>query len=326
MPTALQPPRPLRGHPSEGGELGVLHSATASSEGVVQLNLLYPQTFMENSLTQHSNIQIGSHQIANEQKAALMCGLNVLESLDLALEVATKCQKICLKLNIPFIFKASFDKANRSSLASFRGPGLKKGLEWLESIKSTLGVPILTDVHEPHQAGRVAEVADILQLPAFLARQTDLVTAIATTGKPIHIKKPQFISPQEVHLIVEKCKQAGNSHTIICERGSCFGYNNLVVDILGFRELKKFFRPVSFDISHSLQLPGAGGGKAGGRGEQALDLALAVATQKIAAFFLEVHPEPKQAKCDGASATKLGDLEDFLTRLYAVDTFVKNLT
>ena len=274
-------------------------------------------------MTQNSSIQLGSYRLSNERRAALICGLNVLESLDLALEVAAQCQSICLKLDIPFIFKASFDKANRSSLASYRGPGLEQGLEWFKAIKSSLQVPILTDVHEPQQAARLAEVADMLQLPAFLARQTDLVSAIAATGKPIHIKKPQFIAPQEAHLIVEKCKQAGNHQAMICERGSCFGYNNLVVDILGFRELKKFSTPVSFDITHSLQLPGAGGGKAGGRGEQALDLALAVATQKVAAFFLEVHPQPEHAKCDGASATKLGELEDFLTRLYAQDTFIK---
>jgi 2-dehydro-3-deoxyphosphooctonate aldolase (KDO 8-P synthase) len=231
--------------------------------------------------------------------------------------------KVTEKLGIPYVFKASFDKANRSSISSYRGPGLEKGLRIFEEIKQTFGVPIITDVHETHQALPAAEVCDIIQLPAFLSRQTDLVMAMAKTDAAINIKKAQFLAPQEMKHILKKCEDAGNDRLILCERGSSFGYNNLVVDMLGFGVMKSFNYPVFFDVTHALQQPGGRSDSAGGRREAVTDLALAGMTQGLAGLFLEAHPDPEQAKCDGPCALRLNQLLPFLERVKAIDDLIK---
>jgi 2-dehydro-3-deoxyphosphooctonate aldolase (KDO 8-P synthase) len=271
-------------------------------------------------------INIKNIQLSNDKPFVLFGGINVLESYDLAMKACEQYVKVTDKLKIPYIFKASFDKANRSSLTSYRGPGLDEGMKIFESLKKEFNVPIITDVHEPYQAAQVANVVDILQLPAFLARQTDLVEAIAKTGAVVNIKKPQFIAPHEVKHILKKCEEAHNQNLIICERGSCFGYNNLVVDMLGFGIMKGFHYPVIFDVTHSLQTPGSGNGAAGGRRSQVFDLAKAGLAQKIAGLFLESHPDPDKALCDGPSALPLNQLEAFLTNLKQLDEVVKNQT
>ena len=243
----------------------------------------------------------------------------------MALAVAGKFVDVTTALRIPYVFKASFDKANRSSIGSFRGPGLEKGLQILAAVKDRFGVPVLTDVHEPHQAAPVAEVADILQLPAFLARQTDLVVAMARTGRAINVKKPQFLAPLEMRHIIRKCSDAGNDRVMLCERGTSFGYNNLVVDMLGM-DLMKPMAPVVFDATHALQTPGTGSDSAGGRRAQAAALARSGIALGIAGLFLEAHPDPEKAMCDGPSALPLDALEDYLIQMKAIDDLVKNFS
>ena len=259
---------------------------------------------------------------ANTSPLVLIGGMNVIEDRGLLLDVAAQFVEVTRDLGIPFVFKASFDKANRSSIHSFRGPGLSRGLELLAEIKALHGVPILTDVHEPAQAGPVAEVADVLQLPAFLARQTDLVVAIARTGKVINVKKPQFLSPLEMRHILTKCAEAGNTRVLLCERGTSFGYNNLVVDMLGM-DLMRAMAPVVFDVTHALQRPGGRPDSADGRGDQAAALARAGVAVGIAGLFLEAHPDPANALCDGPSALPLAALRGFLEQVRAVDRAVK---
>ncbi|PQA43712.1 3-deoxy-8-phosphooctulonate synthase [Amnimonas aquatica] len=263
-------------------------------------------------------------EIGNDKPFVLFGGMNVLESRDLALQICETYVKVTEKLGIPYVFKASFDKANRSSINSYRGPGLDEGLKIFEEIKKTFNVPVITDVHEPHQAAPVAEVADIIQLPAFLSRQTDLVAAMAKTDAIINIKKAQFLAPQEMKHILKKCEEAGNDRLILCERGSSFGYNNLVVDMLGFGIMKQFEYPVFFDVTHSLQMPGGLPNAAGGRRAQVTELALAGMSQKLAGLFLEAHPEPENARCDGPCALRLSQLEAFLSQVKAVDELVKS--
>lgn len=269
-------------------------------------------------------MEIAGIDLANDQPLVLFGGLNVLESRDMALQVAEYFVHTCQALEIPYIFKASFDKANRSSIDSFRGPGLDEGLKILQEVKSTFNVPIITDVHEPAQAAAVGEVADVLQLPAFLSRQTDLVVALAKTGKVINIKKAQFLAPQEMEHIFNKCEQAGNSRLLVCERGSAFGYNNLVVDMLGFGVLKRFGYPVLFDVTHALQMPGGRADSADGRRSAVFELAKAGLSQGLAGLFLEAHPNPDQAKCDGPCALPLAKLEAFLRPLKQLDELVKH--
>jgi 2-dehydro-3-deoxyphosphooctonate aldolase (KDO 8-P synthase) len=269
-------------------------------------------------------IKVGDIPIANDAPMVLVGGLNVLEDAALALEVAEVFVDVCGKLGVPFVFKASFDKANRSSINSFRGPGLAEGLNILASVKDKFSVPLITDIHEPGQAAPVAEVADILQLPAFLSRQTDLVVAMAQTGKAINIKKAQFLSPAEMGNILQKFAEAGNNRLILCERGTSFGYNNLVVDMLGFPILKSFGYPVLFDVTHALQLPGALSSSAGGRRKDVTSLARSGIAQKIAGLFLEAHPDPARALCDGPSALPLAKLEPFLRQMKALDDLVKS--
>ncbi|MEJ2442232.1 MAG: 3-deoxy-8-phosphooctulonate synthase [Exilibacterium sp.] len=275
----------------------------------------------------HKMVEIEALQVANDKPFVLFGGVNVLESRDLALRVAEHYVEVTRKLGIPYVFKASFDKANRSSIHSYRGPGLEAGLAILEEIKQTFSVPLITDVHEPHQAAVVAQVCDVIQLPAFLARQTDLVEAMAKTAAVINIKKPQFISPPQMANIVEKFNECGNQKLILCERGTCFGYDNLVVDMLGFRTMKELGGglPLIFDVTHSLQCRDPSGAASGGRRRQVVELARAGIAMGIAGLFLEAHPAPDKAKCDGPSALPLERLEDFLTQVKAVDDVVKRL-
>jgi 2-dehydro-3-deoxyphosphooctonate aldolase (KDO 8-P synthase) len=259
----------------------------------------------------------------NDRPFVLIGGMNVIESEETVLEVVEAFAEATRALGIPYVFKASFDKANRSSTHSFRGPGLEKGLQVLAEIKRRFGVPVLTDVHEPHQAEAAAEVADILQLPAFLARQTDLVVAIAKTGAVINVKKPQFLAPQEMQNIISKCAEAGNEKVLLCERGSSFGYNNLIVDMLGM-DLMKDMAPVVFDVTHALQRPGGRGQSADGRRAQAGALARSAMALGIAGLFLEAHPDPDKALCDGPCAISLTEVRTFLEQMVAIDELVKS--
>ncbi|WP_435938425.1 3-deoxy-8-phosphooctulonate synthase [Moraxella bovoculi] len=270
-----------------------------------------------------SHINVAGIEIGNDKPFVLFGGMNVLESRELAFEIAESYIDICTRLNIGYVFKASFDKANRSSLLSFRGPSLETGLTWLNDIKEKYGVPIITDVHEPYQAAPVAKVADIIQLPAFLSRQTDLVNAMAKTGAVINVKKAQFLAPHEMRHIINKCLEAGNDKVILCERGTSFGYNNLVVDMLGFDTMKAMNVPVFFDVTHALQEPGARADSAGGRRHQITTLARAGMATGLAGLFLESHPDPDHAKCDGPCALRLSQLEPFLTQLKQIDDLVK---
>ncbi len=279
----------------------------------------------DSAQTTAKTVTVGALKISNTLPFVLFGGMNVLESRDLALQVAEAYVTVCQKLNIPYVFKASFDKANRSSITSYRGPGLDAGLKIFEEIKNTFNVPVLTDVHEAWQAQPVAEVCDIIQLPAFLSRQTDLVVAMAKTKAVINIKKAQFLAPQEMQHILRKCEEAGNDRLILCERGSSFGYNNLVVDMLGFGIMKQFEYPVFFDVTHALQMPGGRADSAGGRRQQVVELGRAGMSQGLAGLFLEAHPNPDAAKCDGPCALPLDKLEPFLAQMKAVDELVKNL-
>lgn len=273
------------------------------------------------------SVQLGDITFANDRPLVLLGGINVLESRDLALRAAERYVEVTGRLAMPFVFKASFDKANRSSIHSFRGPGLEEGLRILDAVKSAFGVPVITDVHEPAQAAPAAEVCALLQLPAFLARQTDLVAAMAATGLPIHIKKPQFMSPEQTAHLVAKFRECGNDRLLLCERGSCFGYDNLVVDMLGFGVMKAASGgvPVTFDVTHALQRRDPGGAASGGRRAQIAELARAGVAAGIAGLFLEAHPDPDRALCDGPSALPLDLLEPFLAQVKALDELVKAL-
>ncbi len=272
-------------------------------------------------------IHVGKIEIANNKPFVLFGGMNVLESRDLALSVVETYVEVTQKLGIPYIFKASFDKANRSSIHSYRGPGLDEGLKIFSDIKSEFNVPIITDVHEIDQCQPVADVVDIIQLPAFLARQTDLVKAMAATDSVINVKKPQFLSPAQMKNIVEKFAECGNEKVILCERGACMGYDNLVVDMLGFRTMKEVSNgaPVIFDVTHALQCRDPMGAASGGRRHQTAELGRAGIATGVAGLFLESHPNPNEAKCDGPSALPLDQLEPFLAQMKTVDDLIKSL-
>jgi len=276
-------------------------------------------------MNNQKTITTGKVQISNTLPFTLFGGMNVLESRDLALEIAGTYKSITDKLGIPFVFKASFDKANRSSVSSFRGPGLEKGCEILSEIKETFEVPVISDIHEPYQAKPAADVIDVLQLPAYLCRQTNLVVALAETGKPVNVKKAQFLAAHEMGHIIQKFTEAGNDQILLCERGSSFGYNNLVVDPLNFGIMKRSGCPVVFDVTHSLQIPGGRGDSAGGRRQTVFELMLAGMSQGIGGLFLESHPNPSEAKCDGPCALPLDKLEEFLAQAKAMDDLVKSL-
>ena len=270
-------------------------------------------------------IKLGNFTIANDQPFVLFAGMNVLESRDLAMTVAEQFFRVTDELNIPYVFKASFDKANRSSKDSYRGPGLDEGLKILSEIKEQFCVPVITDVHEISQVGPSSEVADILQLPAFLSRQTDLVVAMAESGALINIKKAQFLAPQEMGHILKKFESAGNERLILCERGSSFGYNNLVVDMLGFTVMKQFGSPLMFDATHALQKPGGLANAAGGRRGYVTALSRAGLSQGIAGLFIEAHPDPDKALCDGPCALRLEAVRPFLQQMRELDALIKSL-
>ncbi len=270
-------------------------------------------------------VNVNGIEIANDKPFVLFGGMNVLESRDLAMSMCETYVEVTQKLGIPLIFKASWDKANRSSVHSYRGPGLEEGLKIFQELKNTFGVSLITDVHETWQAKPVAEVVDVLQLPAFLARQTDLVEALARTGNAINVKKPQFLSPGQVKNIVEKFAECGNERVILCERGVNFGYDNLVVDMLGFGVMKQASQgsPVIFDVTHALQCRDPLGAASGGRREQVVELARAGMAVGLGGLFIESHPNPDSARCDGPSALPLAKLEPFLRQMQAIDELVK---
>ena len=271
-----------------------------------------------------SVLKIKNFSIGNQERMTLMGGVNVLESESVVMTVAEKFAETTSSLNINWIFKGSFDKANRSSISSFRGPGLDEGLKMLERVKSEFDTPVITDIHELSQADPVSKICDVIQIPAFLCRQTDLVVAAAKTKKIIQFKKPQFLSAPEMKNVIEKCNQAGNNNVILCERGNSFGYNNLVVDMLNFQIMKDLDVPVIFDATHSLQLPGGLGNAAGGRREYLLPLAKAGLSQGIAGLFIEAHPDPDLAKCDGPCAISTDEIPIVLSQLSTLDEFIKN--
>lgn len=275
---------------------------------------------------QNKIIRLDNIDIANDKPFVLFGGMNVLESRDMAMQVCEKYVEVTQKLNVPYVFKASFDKANRSSIHSYRGPGMEEGLKIFQELKSTFGVKVITDVHEIYQCQPVSEVADVIQLPAFLARQTDLVEAMARTGAVINVKKPQFLSPGQMGNIVEKIAECGNDKVILCDRGTNFGYDNLVVDMLGFGIMKKVSKgcPVIFDVTHALQCRDPFGAASGGRRSQVTELARAGMAVGLAGLFLEAHPEPNNAKCDGPSALPLDKLEPFVAQMKAIDDMVKS--
>lgn len=248
-------------------------------------------------------------------KLAVLAGPCVAESLELCLEVAGKMKEICRELGLGYIFKASFDKANRSSITSYRGPGLEKGLEILKTVKERIGVPVLTDIHEPEQARKAAEVVDLLQIPAFLCRQTDLLVAAARTGLPVNVKKGQFLAPEDMAGVVKKLKQANCSGIMLTERGTTFGYHNLTVDFRGLQTMREFNVPVVFDATHSVQLPGGLGTCSGGQRQFIPALSRAAAAVGIDAIFMEVHPDPDKALSDGPNSIRLDDVKTLLAKV-----------
>ncbi len=263
--------------------------------------------------------------IGKDKRITIIGGINVLNNIDEAIEIGMKFKEACKKNKISYVFKASFDKANRTSFDGFRGTGFSKGLEMLREIKNLLEVPILTDIHEPYQAIKAAEVCDMLQLPAFLARQTDLIQALANTGKPINIKKPQFISPDQIKFIVQKFSKFGCEDVVVCERGSMYGYNQQIVDIIGLEIIKEETKkPVCVDITHSLQFRNEGNSSSNGRRKYALNLAKAVTATSIDALFIEAHQKPNFAKCDGASAIPSNVIQEFIDQVCKIDNLVKN--
>lgn len=274
----------------------------------------------------HKVVSIKDINVANDLPFVLFGGMNVLESRDMAMRVCEHYVKVTDKLGIPYVFKASFDKANRSSIHSYRGPGLDEGMKIFQDLKAAFGVKIITDVHESWQAQPVADVVDVIQLPAFLARQTDLVEAMAKTGAVINVKKPQFVSPGQMGNIVDKFKEGGNDQVILCDRGSNFGYDNLVVDMLGMNVMINATggHPVIFDVTHALQTRDPFGAASGGRRAQVAELARAGMAVGIAGLFIEAHEDPANAKCDGPSALPLEKLEPFLAQMKAIDDLVKS--
>ena len=254
----------------------------------------------------------------------LIAGPCVIESEDLVLEIAGTMKEVTQRLDMPYIFKASFDKANRTSSASFRGPGLEKGLAILEKVKSTLDLPVITDVHEDTPLDEVASVVDVLQTPAFLCRQTNFIQAVARQGKPVNIKKGQFLAPWDMKNVVNKAREAGNDQILVCERGASFGYNTLISDMRGLAVMRETGAPVVFDATHSVQQPGGQGGSSGGQREFVPVLARAAVASGIAGLFMETHPNPEQALSDGPNSWPLDKIEPLLTTLQQIDRVVKS--
>ena len=254
----------------------------------------------------------------------LVAGPCVLESLELGLEVAERTRDLCAGLGFGYVFKSSFDKANRTSITSYRGPGIEKGLEWLGTIGKRVGVPVLTDIHEPHQAALAAESVDILQIPAFLCRQTDLLVAAALTGRALNVKKAQFMAPEDMSAVLSKCAEAGNGNVILCERGTSFGYHQLVVDMRSLAVMRSLGVPVMFDATHSVQTPGGKGTTSGVDRRFVLPLARAAVAVGVDSLFLEVHPDPDRAMSDGPNMVPLGALGYFLEQVRSLDEVVKS--
>ena len=271
-----------------------------------------------------NTIKVNKIEIGNDKPFVLIAGLNVLEDEKTIESVITKCIESTSKHNIPYIFKASYDKANRSSIDSYRGPGAIKGLQILRELKQDFDVPVISDIHTPKEAELASDVLDIIQIPAFLSRQTDLIEAACETSLPLNIKKGQFLAPSDMLNILKKCSFFKNERVMICERGTSFGYNNLIVDMLGMVELKKTQSPIIFDVTHSLQRPGALGDKADGRGSNALELARSGMSLGLAGLFLETHPNPEKALCDGPCALKLDQLDNFLHQIKTLDDLIKS--
>ena len=249
---------------------------------------------------------------------SLIAGPCVIESEEMVLSIAEQMKDITDRLEIPYTFKASFDKANRTSISGFRGPGIEEGLRILQKVKDTYNLPICTDIHEPWQAEKAAAVCDILQIPAFLCRQTDLLVAAAKTGKCINIKKAQFLAPWDMKNCVEKVRQSGNDNVMLCERGTTFGYNTLVVDMTGLRVMKDMGVPVIFDATHSVQKPGGNGTSTGGNRQYVEYLAKAAVSVGVDGLFMETHPDPDNAKSDGPNMVPLGEMEELLKKLQRV--------
>ena len=269
-------------------------------------------------------IKVNKIEIGNDKPFVLIAGLNVLEDEKTIESVITKCIESTSKHNIPYIFKASYDKANRSPIDSYRGPGAMEGLHILRELKQDFDVPVISDIHTPKEAELASDVLDIIQIPAFLSRQTDLIEAACETSLPLNIKKGQFLAPSDMLNILKKCSFFKNERVMICERGTSFGYNNLIVDMLGMVELKKTQSPIIFDVTHSLQRPGALGDKADGRGSNALELARSGISLGLAGLFLETHPNPEKALCDGPCALKLDQLDNFLDQIKTLDDLIKS--
>jgi 2-dehydro-3-deoxyphosphooctonate aldolase (KDO 8-P synthase) len=277
----------------------------------------------ESGVSEQHAVQIGDVRIGNDEPLVLMAGPCVIESEDFTLKVAAEIAAVAERVGVPLIFKSSFDKANRTSKEGFRGPGLDEGLRILQRVKDEIGVPVITDVHTPEQAVPVAEVADVLQTPAFLCRQTDFIQAVAACGKPVNIKKGQFLAPWDMQHVLDKALATGNRDIMLCERGASFGYNNLVSDMRSLMVMRETGAPVVYDATHSVQQPGGLGGATGGNREYVPGLARAAVAVGVAALFMEVHPDPDRALSDGPNSLRLSDLEALLGRLILIDQAVK---
>lgn len=280
---------------------------------------------MINKLEKTREIKIKDFTIGGKQRFTLIAGPCAIETEEMSLEVAKKIKEICDKLGINYIFKSSFDKANRSSIHSYRGVGMEEGLRILEKVKNEIGVPVITDVHEAWQCEKVAKVVDMLQIPAFLCRQTDLIIAAGKTGLPVNVKKGQFLAPWDMKNVVTKMNEIGNPNVLLCERGNVFGYNNFVVDMRGLLEMRKFGVPVVFDATHSVQIPGGLSSCSGGNREYVFPLMKAALSVGVDAIFAEVHPNPNTAPCDGPNMLYLDDLEEVLKVAVKLDNIAKDL-
>ncbi|NME36822.1 MULTISPECIES: 3-deoxy-8-phosphooctulonate synthase [Fusobacterium] len=280
---------------------------------------------MINKLEKTREINIKDFTIGGKQRFTLIAGPCAIETEEMSLEVAKKIKEICDKLGINYIFKSSFDKANRSSIHSYRGVGMEEGLRILEKVKNEIGVPVITDVHEAWQCEKVAKVVDMLQIPAFLCRQTDLIIAAGKTGLPVNVKKGQFLAPWDMKNVVTKMNEIGNPNVLLCERGNVFGYNNFVVDMRGLLEMRKFGVPVVFDATHSVQIPGGLSSCSGGNREYVFPLMKAALSVGVDAIFAEVHPNPNTAPCDGPNMLYLDDLEEVLKVAVKLDNIAKDL-
>jgi len=271
----------------------------------------------------HHHIHVADFEIGNDLPFVLFAGPCVIEGEDFSLKVAEQIRDIAARVGVSLVFKSSFDKANRTSVDGFRGPGMDEGLRILQRVKNEVGVPIITDIHMPEQAKPVAEVADILQTPAFLCRQTDFITEVARAGKPVNVKKGQFLAPWDMPHVLEKAKSTGNADIMLCDRGTSFGYNNLVSDFRSLMVMAETGAPVVYDATHSVQQPGGLGGATGGNREYVPGLSRAAVSIGVAAVFMEVHPDPEHAKSDGPNSVALADLEGLLMTLKSIDSLVK---